>query len=191
MPSKRIPTHLLVEHKQNVALAHFSKVLLKSYLKYENLSCALRVTIPLIIIPNVLWIGPRKIPSIIIDFYIVVDACLSTSTIITTATAIAMKSQGLIIPTVIETTTVLNTPLITYTKNAGTMKSRTRMSLEKRVTILPIGFESKNKIFARITRSLTMLCRLVTHTAKIQNVMADLNKQTKIKSTTAPTNMPG
>lgn len=65
------------------------------------------------------------------------------------AKPIQMKSHGLIIPTVTQTVRVRNKPYeikITITQR---MKSITITSLENLVTILPIGFESKNKISAR------------------------------------------
>ena len=43
----------------------------------------------------------------------------------------------------------------------GTMRSKTIRSLEKRVTIRPIGFESKKMIFARKTRYVIASCKFV------------------------------
>lgn len=43
----------------------------------------------------------------------------------------------------------------------GKIRSSTAISFENLVKILPIGFESKNKIFDLISFSTTLVCKLV------------------------------
>lgn len=74
---------------------------------------------------------------------------------------------------------------------AGTVKSRQLTSLENLVTILPIGFESKNKIFARNTLEQTSLCRFVVLLIVIQNTRKALAIQQTINNNTAPPKIPG
>jgi hypothetical protein len=63
----------------------------------------------------------------------------------------AIRSHGIITATVIATEINLSPPWSNISVYCGKFVSRYIMSLENLVTILPIGFESKNKIFAFIT----------------------------------------
>jgi hypothetical protein len=66
--------------------------------------------------------------------------------IMMTASTAAIRSQGLIIDTTIKTAIALNPKLEANVAIPGRTRSITVMSLEKRVTIRPIGLESKNTI---------------------------------------------
>ena len=72
----------------------------------------------------------------------------------------------------------------------GTIKSRTMTSLENLVTMRPIGFESKKRIFALRTRSLTVLWRFVADDRMIQNTIVALITVNDIKSKILPINIP-
>ena len=74
---------------------------------------------------------------------------------------------------------------------AGTVKSRQLTSLENLVTILPIGLESKNIIFARNTLEQTSLCKFVVLLIVIQNTRKALTIQPTINNKTAPPKIPG
>ena len=67
----------------------------------------------------------------------------------------------------ITTVMALKIPNEQSTAILGIIKSRVATSFENLVKILPIGFESKNKIYARITFSTILLCIFVTLTYKI------------------------
>ena len=81
---------------------------------------------------------------------------------ITTA-AITMKINisGLTTAIRIITLAVRNIPYMTIMDMIGTMRSKTIRSFEKRVTIRPIGFESKKMMFARRTRFVIASCKFV------------------------------
>ena len=59
------------------------------------------------------------------------------------------------------TDAVLKKPWMVRLLWIGIMRSNTIKSLEKRVTMRPIGFESKKRILARSTRLVIALCKLV------------------------------
>lgn len=80
--------------------------------------------------------------------------------------------------TVIMTVIVLNRPNVANTVIAGMIKSRTAMSLENLVKILPNGFESKKRILERTTLSVIYSCILVVLTVYIKKIMTALAKVT-------------
>jgi hypothetical protein len=63
MLSSRTPIQRFIAAKPKVAFAHFSIVLLKSYLKNFVLLCTLTETRPFISNEKVVWIGALLIPS--------------------------------------------------------------------------------------------------------------------------------
>jgi hypothetical protein len=89
-----------------------------------------------------------------------------------------------------QTVIVLKTPDDMKIIKVGTIKSRTTISLENLVTMRPIGLESKNRMFALSTRSLTVLCRLVADDKIIQNTIAALKTVNEINSKILPINIP-
>lgn len=88
-----------------------------------------------------------------------------------------MKSHGLIIPTVMHTVIVLKIPCAMKIQNGDSTKSITAISFEKRVTMRPTGFWSKNKISALSTLFATKLCKLVPDVMTIQKTTSALIKQ--------------
>lgn len=74
---------------------------------------------------------------------------------------------------------------------AGIVKSRQPTSFENLVTILPIGFESKNNILALNTLEQTSLCKFVVLLIVIQNTRKALIIQQTINNNTAPPKIPG
>lgn len=55
----------------------------------------------------------------------------------------------------------------------GSIRSRTETSFEKRVKILPIGFESKKRILERMMVVTIFLCRLVVPMTKRRKMQSD------------------
>ena len=70
-----------------------------------------------------------------------------------TPTDAKRSNQGLMMETEMITVNVLKKPWRTMIVKGGIPISRMVISLENLVVILPIGFESKNTIFARRTLS--------------------------------------
>ena len=68
--------------------------------------------------------------------------------IIPTAITTAINNHGLITPSVIMTVAVLKAPFVMKIMNTEITKSTTVTSFANRVTILPIGLESKKRILA-------------------------------------------
>ena len=68
---------------------------------------------------------------------------------------------GFITAIVIMTENDLKTPLMNIKNYAGNNRSKTMMSFENLVSILPIGLESKKTIFALSTRFVTEVCMSV------------------------------
>ena len=66
----------------------------------------------------------------------------------------------------------------------GSMKSRTARSFENLVTILPIGFLSKKRMFALRTFLITALCIFVVAFVQIAKTIRALTKFSTIKATT-------
>jgi hypothetical protein len=97
-------------------------------------------------IAKVEWTGLLYILSILYDSTIGLRATLVRRAIIIIANTAAIISQGLIIDTTVKTAIVRNPRLEANVANPGRTISNTTMSFEKRVTILPMGFESKNTI---------------------------------------------
>jgi len=56
----------------------------------------------------------------------------------------------------------------------GRTRSKTAMSLENLVNILPIGFESKNRILDLLIFSIILLCIFVVLVTRIINITNDL-----------------
>ena len=79
----------------------------------------------------------------------------------TPAMTIKINIYGLITAIITITLAVRNMPYITIMDRIGTIRSKTIRSLEKRVTIRPIGFESKKMMLARKTRFVIASCKFV------------------------------
>ena len=71
------------------------------------------------------------------------------------------SNNGLIKHTVIVQVIDLKMPIRAITERIGIKRSKTTKSFEKRVSIRPIGFESKKRIFAWMTFYDITLCILV------------------------------
>ena len=84
--------------------------------------------------------------------------------------------SGSTVITVIATVSVLNTEKVARLEVPGRIRSSTVMSLEKRVYILPMGFESKNRILALMRASTILLCILVVEVVIISKMMKFLEK---------------
>ena len=69
----------------------------------------------------------------------------------------------------------------------GMTRSKTIRSLEKRVTMRPIGFESKKRMLARSTRLVIALCRFVAPLRMKWKIVIDLNT---VQMTKRPINTP-
>ena len=72
-----------------------------------------------------------------------------------------ITSQKLTTQSAMMTDAVLNSPYDIKTVALGRMISSTTMSFEKRVSMRPMGFESKNKTLARTIVLAIALCMLV------------------------------
>jgi len=72
------------------------------------------------------------------------------------------------------TTAVLKKPYKAIIRRTGTTRSNMIKSFEKRVTMRPIGFESKKRMLARRTRYVITLCRLVALFKTILKITRDL-----------------
>ena len=73
----------------------------------------------------------------------------------------------------------------------GAIKSITAMSLLKRVKILPIGFESKKRMFDRRTFSLIVWYMFEVTVRKMPNMAESLIKQLAEKIIIRPINIKG
>lgn len=140
------------------------------------------------IIANVEWIGPLEMPSSFICSCIGRTPRLSIIIIKVIAIARPINNQGLMMLTMMLTNKALKKPCVHQMIMNGSIKSRTAKSLENRVTILPIGFLSKNKIFARRTFSITALCIFVVALVQILKTMRALTKLITINAKTEPIN---
>ena len=83
------------------------------------------------------------------------------------------------------TVTMMNTEIDLKTVNVaieampGKTRSKTVTSLENLVNILPIGFESKNRILERTSFSTIALCMFVVAMITIMNIEKPLKKERK------------
>lgn len=84
------------------------------------------------------------------------------------------------------TVIALKIPYVIKMLTAGATKSSTAISLLNLVKILPIGFESKNKIFALKMRSHIAKCKFEVVLIAILKIVDSLSKLEKIKKIRIP-----
>lgn len=98
-----------------------------------------------------------------------------------------MIIQGFTIEIITTTVAVLKKPWMVRMLRIGMTRSNTIRSLEKRVTMRPIGFESKKRMLARSTRLVIALCRFVAPLRMKWKIVIDLNT---VQMTKRPINTP-
>jgi len=91
---------------------------------------------------------------------------------------------GNIITIIRNTESDLNPTKVHILNISGKIISRVVISFENLVNILPIGFESKNKIFDLIIRSIIDLCKLVVLVSITIRMTRDRRNEPIIKTNT-------
>ena len=102
-----------------------------------------------------------------------------------------MIMYGLITQIVITTEMDLNMPAMNIKKKMGNSISKVITSLEKRVRILPVGFESKNTICDLKTRLTIALCKFVTLARSNLKMINDLPNEARLNKRISPVNIRG